>query len=99
MNEHDDRIQRELTAAGYVGKFGLIVICILTGAFGAALGTVFIGMLFFMWLGDGWATFNWIAGGFLGALLGVGTAAQKIEEGNLKARALVNTANWRDSAR
>lgn len=89
------KITKELAAAGYVGKFGLTVLCIFGGALGFLFGYIFFGLMFFMLLGEAWKNFNFIAGGVLGVLVGVGMAIQNVEHGNLKARALVNNANWR----
>lgn len=88
------QITPELRAAGYIGKFGLIFMSVIMAPFGAVFGAIFFGMIFYMVLGEDWGNLPLIAGAVLGVLMAVGMVIQKIEEGNLKARALVNAAHW-----
>ena len=91
---NDIEITPELRSAGYIGKLGLTFMCIFMALFGALIGVIFFGIILSMWLGNSWGDWPWLIGGILGALVGVGMAVQKVESDNLKARALVNAANW-----
>jgi len=92
----EDRERREaLIAAGYTDRRGAILFSALVTVVGAAFGSVvFAILLLFLVPGtsETWAT---LAGGFAGALTGLGLALLKVRQGNLEARELVEDREWK----
>ena len=79
----DEKLDRELNAAGHLGEAGKTFVIVVGMLAGGFFGHLFFGV--------------W--GMIVGGVLGMGSGAVQAERGNLEAKALVNTAYWRDTGR
>ena len=85
----------ELKAAGYTPVRTALVLCLLVGAIGAALGSVYLAIVLNALLGPDLETVNKIAGAAAGAFAAAGIVLVKIRQGNIDAREKIQDVEWR----
>lgn len=92
----DERDQRNaLTAAGYTGRTGTLVLCATLAVIGALLGSMVFALLLSFVLPANSVEQNTILGTAAGVALGVWLGLAKVRRGNLEAREEVDDRQWR----
>jgi hypothetical protein len=85
----------ELKAAGYTPPRTAAFLCLVVGAIGGALGSVYLAIVLNALLGPELETFNKIAGAAAGAFAAGGILLVKIRQGNIDAREKIQDVEWR----
>jgi hypothetical protein len=85
----------ELKAAGYTPVRTTVILCLVAGAIGGALGSIYLAILLNALLGPESESLNRVVGAAFGAFAAAGILFAKIRQGNLEAHEKIQDAEWR----
>lgn len=93
--DHDSKHRETLAAAGYTGRRGAVLFCLVLAAVGGLLGSVVVAILWNMAAPGTPETLSSAIGAGVGAALGAMLGLLKVRQGNIDAREDVEDREWR----